>query len=64
MPKDKATYEVVLEKHQMAFLEEMAGKYGLEDASKAIRVLVNFAIDEEGERERVFGEVRCLDCGG
>lgn len=64
MPKDKASYEVALEKHQMAFLEEMADKYGLEDASKAIRVLVNFAIDEEGERDRVFGEVRCLDCGG
>jgi len=64
MPKDKATYEVTLEKRQMAFLEEMADQYGLEDASKAIRVLINFAIDEEGERERVFGEVRCLDCGG
>ncbi len=64
MPKDKAIYEVALEKHQMAFLEEMVEKYGLEDTSKALRVLVNFAIDEEKEQDRVFGEVRCLDCGG
>jgi hypothetical protein len=47
----------------MAFLEEMADKYGLEDASKAIRVLINFVIAEEEEQDRVFGEVRCLDCG-
>ncbi|MSS72761.1 MAG: hypothetical protein EXS64_14905 [Candidatus Latescibacteria bacterium] len=63
MPKDKATYEVILERHQMAFLEEMADKHGLEDASKAIRVLINFVIAEEEEQDRVFGEVRCLDCG-
>ena len=63
MLKDKATFDVLLEKHQMAFLEEVAKKYRLEDASKAIRCLINFAIDEAGEQERIFGEVRCLDCG-
>ena len=63
MPKDKATFELELEKHQMTFLEEMAENYGLEGASKAARCLVNFVIDEEAERDRVFSEIRCLDCG-
>ena len=63
MLKDKAVFEVLLEKHQMAFLEEIAEKYSLEDASKAVRCLINFVIDEAAEQDRVFEEVRCLDCG-
>jgi hypothetical protein len=47
----------------MVLLEEMARKYGLEDASRATRCLVNFVIDEALEQDRVFGEIRCLDCG-
>jgi hypothetical protein len=63
MPKDKATFEIELEKHQMAFLEEMAQNHGLENASKAVRCLVNFVIDEAAEQDRAFSEIRCLDCG-
>ena len=63
MPKDKATIELELEKHHMTFLEEMAQNYGLEGASKAARCLVNFVIEEEAECDRVFSEIRCLDCG-
>ena len=61
--QDKHKYEVYLNKHQMLFLEEMAEKFGLEDGSKAMRCLVNFAIDEPAEHGRIFDEVRCLDCG-
>lgn len=63
MFKDKKTFEISLETHQMAFLNEIAARYRLEDASKAMRCLVNFAIDEPDEQERIFDEVRCLDCG-
>ena len=63
MFKDKKTFEISLETHQMAFLNEIAARYRLEDASKAMRCLVNFAIDEPDEQNRIFDEVRCLDCG-
>ncbi|MDE2998296.1 MAG: hypothetical protein OXU79_04370 [Gemmatimonadota bacterium] len=63
MFKDKKTFEITLETHHKAFLDEVAARYGLEDASKAVRCLVNFAIDEPDEQDRIFDEVRCLDCG-
>ncbi len=63
MFKEKRGFEILLETHQMAFLVEVAARYRLEDASKAVRCLVNFAIDEPDEQNRIFDEVRCLDCG-
>ena len=61
--QDKFKYEVYLNKHQMSFLEEMSKKFGLEDNSKALRCLINFAIAEPAAHARSFDEVRCLDCG-
>jgi Arc/MetJ-type ribon-helix-helix transcriptional regulator len=60
--KDKAMFTVELEKHQMAFMEEMVQQYQLPDASKALRVLISYAMDVESERDRIFSDVRCLDC--
>jgi hypothetical protein len=60
--KDKATYTVELEKHQMAFMEEMMQQYDIPDASKALRVLITYAMDPETERDRIFSDVRCFDC--
>ncbi len=60
--KDKAMYTIELEKHQMAFLEDMVQQYQLPDASKALRVLITYAMDPETERERIFEDVRCFDC--
>jgi Arc/MetJ-type ribon-helix-helix transcriptional regulator len=60
--KDKATYTVELDKHQMAFLEEMVQQYDLPDASKALRVLITYALDPETERDRIFSDIRCFDC--
>jgi len=60
--KDKAMYTVELEKHMMAFLEDMVQRYELPDASKALRVLITYAMDPETERDRIFADVRCFDC--
>lgn len=60
--KDKAMFTVELDKHQMAFIEDMAQQYQLPDASKALRILITYAIDVESERDRIFSDVRCLDC--
>ena len=60
--KDKAMYTVELDKHMMAFLEDMAQQYELPDASKALRVLITYALDPETERDRIFADIRCFDC--
>jgi Arc/MetJ-type ribon-helix-helix transcriptional regulator len=60
--KDKATYTVELDKHMMAFLEEMVQQYQLPDTSKAMRILITYAMDPETERDRIFEDVRCFDC--
>ncbi len=60
--KDKAVFSVELDKHMMAFLEDMAQQYELPDASKALRVLITYAMDPETERDRIFADIRCFDC--
>ena len=44
------------------FLDEVTTAYKLEDAGKAIRCLVNYARENPGKRDEIFGELRCLDC--
>jgi hypothetical protein len=60
--KDKATYTVELDKHMMTFLEEMTTQYDLPDTSKALRVLITYALDPETDRDRIFSDIRCFDC--
>jgi hypothetical protein len=60
--KDKAMYSVELDKHMMAFLEDMVRQYDLPDTSKALRVLITYALDPETDRDRIFSDVRCFDC--
>ena len=40
----------------------MAAKYGLADAAKAVRCLVNYARENPDKHANMFEEVRCLDC--
>ena len=63
MPKDKALYSLELEKDMMQFMEQMTAKYELQDVSKAMRCLINYARDVEGVRNDIFAEIRCLNCG-
>ena len=53
---------VMLKDRQMTYLQEMAGKYNLPDASKALRCLIDFAISSAEEESRIFSEIRCNDC--
>ena len=59
---DKQSLTVELSPGQVEYLDGIVEKFALPDRGKAIRCLVNFAREEAGEEERVFGEVRCLDC--
>jgi hypothetical protein len=63
MPKDKAVYSLELEKDMMQFMEQMTGKYQLQDVSKAMRCLINYAREVEEVRDDIFAEIRCLNCG-
>lgn len=60
--KDQRPFTVTLESGKVQFLEEVARKYGLPDAGKAIRCLINYAREHPDRHEDIFAEVRCLDC--
>jgi hypothetical protein len=60
--KDAKPYEIEMETIKVQFLEEMATRYGLADASKAVRCLINYARENPDRQAEIFEEVRCLDC--
>ncbi len=64
MPKDKITQTLEIERGQLDWLGEVAGEYGLADESKALRVLLDFAI-QDGDNELIFSpqNARCRFCG-
>jgi hypothetical protein len=60
--KDAASYPIELETEKFEFLQAMAAKFGLADAAKAVRCLVNYARENPDKHADMFEEVRCLDC--
>ena len=60
--KDARAFPIELETAKIQFLEEMAAKYGLADAGKAVRCLINYARENPEKHAEMFDEVRCLDC--
>lgn len=57
----KVSRQFDLNENHLAWLDAMAEKYGLFDAHKALRVVIDFAMDGQDE-EVVFTEVRCNHC--
>ncbi len=55
-------YTLELKEDQYQFLTEMVDKYSLDDESKALRCLINFAIEESEHQESIFEEIRCRHC--
>ncbi len=45
-------------------LEAAAQKYGLQDKSKALRVLIDYAASNQDQWDEIFGAVHCMRCGG
>ena len=56
------TRPVPLKPAMVEYLDEVTKAYKLDDAGKAIRCLVNYARENPGKRDEIFGEMRCLDC--
>jgi hypothetical protein len=61
--KDASAFSVDLESAKVKFLQEMAQRFGLPDAGKAIRCLIDYAREHPDLHATIFGEVRCVDCG-
>ena len=60
--KNAVSQAVKLETAKVDFLKDMVEAYGLLDAGKAIRCLIDYARDNPDKREAIFTEIRCRDC--
>jgi hypothetical protein len=60
LPKIRVTFEIYPDSLQM--LKDVAAKYQLPDASKALRCLLDYAATD-GEWAETFEKVRCRRCG-
>ena len=61
MAGDKVSISFEIQPDAQAFLDEMVGKYDLPDRGKALRALIDYAM-EDGDPEVIFSEIRCLRC--
>jgi hypothetical protein len=62
MQKSKIVEPLEIEADQLEWLKDMAREYGLPDAAKALRVVLDHAMLDADEDE-IFGTVRCRRCG-
>jgi hypothetical protein len=51
--------------YQIEFLRDMMGKYAIKDESKALRVLLDYAV-QDADLDAIFDKknMRCIACGG
>jgi len=61
MAGDKIRVSLEMQEDSEIFLEEMAKKYDLPSRDKALRVLLDYAM-QDGDADVIFGEIRCLRC--
>ena len=64
MPMNKVDQTFEIEQEQFDWLAETAEKYDLTDEAKALRVLLDFAI-QDGDSDLIFSaeNMRCRFCG-
>ena len=53
---------MALEPPQLRYLETMMARYAIPDVSKAMRILVNFAMAAPEQEESIFKKTRCRHC--
>lgn len=61
MTHSKTSVEAVIQTEHKEWLEDMTSKHSLKDTSKALRVLLDYAIEEDAE-EKIFQQERCRFC--
>ncbi|MCA9689642.1 MAG: hypothetical protein R3A51_09930 [Nannocystaceae bacterium] len=62
MTEDRIDHSFNIWGAHLKWLEEMAARYDLPDADKALRVLVEYAM-QDGDADEIFENVRCHHCG-
>lgn len=62
MDKNKVVEPLEIETDQLEWLKSMAETYSLPDASKALRVVLDYAI-QDADEEQIFMSMRCRRCG-
>ena len=64
MPSNKVAQTFEIEQAQSEWLGQMASDYGLADQAKALRVLLDFAI-QDADNDSIFAaqNARCHFCG-
>lgn len=58
--KIEVTVEIQSDQHE--WLAEMATQYGLPDSAKAMRILLDYAM-QEADQDELFETIRCHHCG-
>ena len=57
------TLPIQLKPDQIAYLDEAVAAFGLDDAAKAVRILINYAKEHPDKRTEIFAEIHCTgDC--
>ena len=55
--------QIPLKPEQAAYLDEAVKAFNLDDAGKAIRILINYARENPNKRNEIFSEIHCTgDC--
>ena len=55
--------EIELKPDQAAYIDEAVKAFGLPDAGKALRILINYARENPDKRDEIFSEIHCTgDC--
>lgn len=65
MPIPTQTLSVKLRDYHLEFLKDMMAKYKIPDQDKALRVLLDYAV-QDADLDLVFDKknMRCIACGG
>ena len=61
MADEKIKVDFTINKDSQKFLESMVEKYGLANASKAMRCLLDYAASD-GDTDEIFKKIRCNRC--
>ena len=62
MQKSKLLEKFEIEADQLEWLKAMAESYSLPDASKALRVVLDHAM-QDADEDQIFMAIRCRRCG-
>ncbi len=62
MAGTKQTYEIDLNRDQIAFVRAATEKYNFVDESKVMRVILDFIQTSPNIHDTIFNQTRCLRC--